>query len=238
MQGSPGRGRHRSAHTGRRRGKELGEALERRDGRGRRKEEKEGGTRPLCSSSPASVAAGACRHCCPGAESHPGVQDSACSSVCFPEGEHRAGAEPPARSSRLRCMFASCHCVPRGRRTMKMIHFRSSSIKSLSQEMKCTIRLLDDSEISCHIQVREALGEGSGVRLAGESPLRVGVRGQLCGTYPGALLESQISVPPPLEAGSSTQRWGHCSQQAPGERHLSPSPFGHALPALGCLCPG
>ncbi|KAF4019464.1 hypothetical protein G4228_011132 [Cervus hanglu yarkandensis] len=35
---------------------------------------------------------------------------------------------------------------------MKMIHFRSSSIKSLSQEMKCTIRLLDDSEISCHIQ--------------------------------------------------------------------------------------
>lgn len=37
-----------------------------------------------------------------------------------------------------------------------MIHFRSSSIKSLSQEMKCTIRLLDDSEISCHIQVRAA----------------------------------------------------------------------------------
>lgn len=37
---------------------------------------------------------------------------------------------------------------------MKMIHFRSSSTKSLSQEMKCTIRLLDDSEISCHIQVR------------------------------------------------------------------------------------
>ncbi|XP_036712530.1 FERM domain-containing protein 3 isoform X1 [Balaenoptera musculus] len=55
-------------------------------------------------------------------------------------------------------MFASCHCVPRGRRTMKMIHFRSSSIKSLSQEMKCTIRLLDDSEISCHIQ-RETKGQ-------------------------------------------------------------------------------
>ncbi|XP_077004717.1 uncharacterized protein LOC143673722 [Tamandua tetradactyla] len=35
---------------------------------------------------------------------------------------------------------------------MKRIHFRSSSIKSLSQEMKCTIRLLDDSEIFCHIQ--------------------------------------------------------------------------------------
>ncbi|ELR51117.1 FERM domain-containing protein 3, partial [Bos mutus] len=57
-------------------------------------------------------------------------------------------------------MFASCYCVPRGRRTMKMIHFRSSSIKSLSQEMKCTIRLLDDSEISCHIQVP---GRGSGL---------------------------------------------------------------------------
>lgn len=35
-----------------------------------------------------------------------------------------------------------------------MIHFRSSSIKSLNQEMKCTIRLLDDSEVSCNIQVR------------------------------------------------------------------------------------
>ncbi|XP_039731614.1 FERM domain-containing protein 3 isoform X2 [Pteropus medius] len=55
-------------------------------------------------------------------------------------------------------MFAFCRCVPRGRRTMKMIHFRSSSIKSLSQEMKCTIRLLDDSEISCHIQ-RETKGQ-------------------------------------------------------------------------------
>ncbi|XP_032979817.1 FERM domain-containing protein 3 [Rhinolophus ferrumequinum] len=55
-------------------------------------------------------------------------------------------------------MFASCHCVRRGRRTMKMIHFRSSSIKSLSQEMKCTIRLPDDSEISCHIQ-RETKGQ-------------------------------------------------------------------------------
>ncbi|XP_030423290.1 FERM domain-containing protein 3 isoform X2 [Gopherus evgoodei] len=50
-------------------------------------------------------------------------------------------------------MFAPCECMRRGgRRTMKMIRFRSSSIRSLSQEMKCTIRLLDDSEISCHIQ--------------------------------------------------------------------------------------
>ncbi|NP_001402748.1 FERM domain-containing protein 3 isoform 1 [Rattus norvegicus] len=55
-------------------------------------------------------------------------------------------------------MFASCHCAPRGRRTMKMIHFRSSSIKSLNQEMKCTIRLLDDSEVSCRIQ-RETKGQ-------------------------------------------------------------------------------
>ncbi|XP_005352716.1 FERM domain-containing protein 3 isoform X1 [Microtus ochrogaster] len=55
-------------------------------------------------------------------------------------------------------MFASCHCAPRDRGTMKMIHFRSSSIKSLNQEMKCTIRLLDDSEVSCHIQ-RETKGQ-------------------------------------------------------------------------------
>nr|XP_020668484.1 FERM domain-containing protein 3 isoform X1 [Pogona vitticeps] len=56
-------------------------------------------------------------------------------------------------------MFAPCECVRRGgRRTMKMIRFRSSSIRSLSQEMKCTIRLLDDSEISCHIQ-RETKGQ-------------------------------------------------------------------------------
>lgn len=82
----------------------------------------------------------------------------------------RAGAASPRASRllpRLPCMFASCHCVRRGRRTMKMIHFRSSSIKSLSQEMKCTIRLPDDSEISCHIQVREAR---RGAREAGYAP--------------------------------------------------------------------
>ncbi|XP_056370416.1 FERM domain-containing protein 3 isoform X2 [Oenanthe melanoleuca] len=39
-----------------------------------------------------------------------------------------------------------------------MIRFRSSSIRSLSAEMKCTVRLLDDSEISCHIQ-RETKGQ-------------------------------------------------------------------------------
>ena len=55
-----------------------------------------------------------------------------------------------------------------------MIHFRSSSIKSLSQEMKCTIRLLDDSEISCHIQVRAALGEGAGASAGGRE--RAGAR--------------------------------------------------------------
>lgn len=48
---------------------------------------------------------------------------------------------------------------------MKMIHFRSSSIKSLSQEMKCTIRLLDDSEISCHIQVLVVRGHLPGAGL-------------------------------------------------------------------------
>lgn len=75
-----------------------------------------------------------------------------------------------------------------------MIHFRSSSIKSLSQEMKCTIRLLDDSEISCHIQVP---GRGSGLRAGHgtRGPLRVGVRVE-ARNPPGGLLESQISLPP------------------------------------------
>ena len=34
-----------------------------------------------------------------------------------------------------------------------MLRFRSPSIRSLDQEVLCTIRLLDDSEISCSIQV-------------------------------------------------------------------------------------
>ncbi|XP_028658263.1 FERM domain-containing protein 3 isoform X2 [Erpetoichthys calabaricus] len=41
---------------------------------------------------------------------------------------------------------------------MKMLRFRSSSIRSLNQEIRCTIRLLDDSEISCCIQ-RETKGQ-------------------------------------------------------------------------------
>ncbi|NWR38734.1 FRMD3 protein, partial [Tachuris rubrigastra] len=45
-----------------------------------------------------------------------------------------------------------------GGRAAGMIRFRSSSIRSLSTEMKCTVRLLDDSEISCHIQ-RETKGQ-------------------------------------------------------------------------------
>nr|XP_008101466.1 PREDICTED: LOW QUALITY PROTEIN: FERM domain-containing protein 3 [Anolis carolinensis] len=56
-------------------------------------------------------------------------------------------------------MFSPCECVKvGGGRGMKMIRFRSSSIRSLSQEMKMTIRLLDDSEISCHIQ-KETKGQ-------------------------------------------------------------------------------
>ncbi|XP_072372758.1 FERM domain-containing protein 3 isoform X3 [Scyliorhinus torazame] len=35
---------------------------------------------------------------------------------------------------------------------MKMLRFRSSSIKSLSQEIQCTVRLLDDTELPCIIQ--------------------------------------------------------------------------------------
>nr|XP_033783344.1 FERM domain-containing protein 3 [Geotrypetes seraphini] len=45
----------------------------------------------------------------------------------------------------------SCECI-RGNRSIKMIRFRSSSVRSLTLEMKCTVRLLDDSEISCQIQ--------------------------------------------------------------------------------------
>ncbi|KAM4746562.1 FERM domain-containing protein 3 isoform 4-T4 [Anableps anableps] len=41
---------------------------------------------------------------------------------------------------------------------MKMLRFRSPSIRSLDQEVLCTIRLLDDSEISCTIQ-KETKGQ-------------------------------------------------------------------------------
>ncbi|XP_078531962.1 FERM domain-containing protein 3 [Lissotriton helveticus] len=52
----------------------------------------------------------------------------------------------------------SCECTKEKGATMKMIRFRSSSIKSLNLEMKCTVRLLDDSEIACNIQ-RETKGQ-------------------------------------------------------------------------------
>uniref|UniRef100_A0A8C4RGU6 FERM domain-containing protein 3 n=1 Tax=Erpetoichthys calabaricus TaxID=27687 RepID=A0A8C4RGU6_ERPCA len=51
-------------------------------------------------------------------------------------------------------MFSDCKMNGR----MKMLRFRSSSIRSLNQEIRCTIRLLDDSEISCCIQ-RETKGQ-------------------------------------------------------------------------------
>ncbi|KAF7668108.1 hypothetical protein LDENG_00029280 [Lucifuga dentata] len=41
---------------------------------------------------------------------------------------------------------------------MKMLRFRSPSIRSLDHEILCTIRLLDDSEISCSIQ-RDTKGQ-------------------------------------------------------------------------------
>uniref|UniRef100_A0A8C4NRQ0 FERM domain containing 3 n=1 Tax=Dicentrarchus labrax TaxID=13489 RepID=A0A8C4NRQ0_DICLA len=50
----------------------------------------------------------------------------------------------------------STHSLPRAR--MKMLRFRSPSIRSLDQEVLCTIRLLDDSEISCSIQ-RDTKGQ-------------------------------------------------------------------------------
>uniref|UniRef100_A0A669BFT3 FERM domain-containing protein 3 n=1 Tax=Oreochromis niloticus TaxID=8128 RepID=A0A669BFT3_ORENI len=50
----------------------------------------------------------------------------------------------------------STHSSPRAR--MKMLRFRSPSLRSLDQEILCTIRLLDDSEISCSIQ-RDTRGQ-------------------------------------------------------------------------------
>ncbi|XP_076847595.1 FERM domain-containing protein 3 [Brachyhypopomus gauderio] len=41
---------------------------------------------------------------------------------------------------------------------MKMLRFGSPSISSLNQEIRCTVRLLDDSEISCSIQ-RDTRGQ-------------------------------------------------------------------------------
>uniref|UniRef100_A0A3B3W1D9 FERM domain containing 3 n=1 Tax=Poecilia latipinna TaxID=48699 RepID=A0A3B3W1D9_9TELE len=58
----------------------------------------------------------------------------------------------------------TAHCIPTHRAetdtdpTMKMLRFRSPSIRSLDQEVLCTIRLLDDSEISCTIQ-KETKGQ-------------------------------------------------------------------------------
>uniref|UniRef100_A0A3P9Q0V5 FERM domain-containing protein 3 n=1 Tax=Poecilia reticulata TaxID=8081 RepID=A0A3P9Q0V5_POERE len=60
-------------------------------------------------------------------------------------------------------MFSSAHIVLMRAETdtdptMKMLRFRSPSIRSLDQEVLCTIRLLDDSEISCTIQ-KETKGQ-------------------------------------------------------------------------------
>uniref|UniRef100_A0A674MFX9 FERM domain-containing protein 3 n=1 Tax=Takifugu rubripes TaxID=31033 RepID=A0A674MFX9_TAKRU len=59
----------------------------------------------------------------------------------------------------------SIHCPPKKRdpkerriHVMKMLRFRSPSNRSLDQEVLCTIRLLDDSEISCSIQ-RDTKGQ-------------------------------------------------------------------------------
>lgn len=86
---------------------------------------------------------------------------------------------------------------------MKMIRFRSSSIRSLSQEMKCTIRLLDDSEISCHIQVplpgrREAIASLPSLRA---QPSACPVR--LLGREEDAAARRPLPRAPSASAGSS-----------------------------------
>ncbi|KAM5194738.1 FERM domain-containing protein 3 [Mantella aurantiaca] len=50
-----------------------------------------------------------------------------------------------------------CQCT-HDKGTMKMIRLRTASMRSLTLEMKCTIRLLDDTEISCTIQ-KETKGQ-------------------------------------------------------------------------------
>ncbi|XP_053323027.1 FERM domain-containing protein 3 isoform X1 [Spea bombifrons] len=50
-----------------------------------------------------------------------------------------------------------CQCT-KEKGTMKMIRLRTASMRSLNLEMKCTVRLLDDSEISCSIQ-RDTKGQ-------------------------------------------------------------------------------
>lgn len=101
--GSRDRGRHRSARPV---VEEAGKGGARR-GRGGSGESGGGGgggrDLPAALGSPASVAAGAGRHCRPGAEWHPGVQHGACSSVCVTQGERRAGPSlqlaPPGRGA-------------------------------------------------------------------------------------------------------------------------------------------
>lgn len=56
----------------------------------------------------------------------------------------------------MRVCSADMRSWNRADRRMKMLRFRSPSIRSLDQEVLCTIRLLDDSEISCSIQVGES----------------------------------------------------------------------------------
>lgn len=63
-----------------------------------------------------------------------------------------ASPPPSVCSGRgFRCLTWGAETEPN--RRMKMLRFRSPSIRSLDQEVLCTIRLLDDSEISCSIQV-------------------------------------------------------------------------------------
>ncbi|KAM9331177.1 FERM domain-containing protein 3 [Gastrophryne carolinensis] len=51
-----------------------------------------------------------------------------------------------------------CQCAQHRSGTMKMIRIRSASMRSLNLDMKCTVRLLDDTDISCTIQ-KETKGQ-------------------------------------------------------------------------------
>lgn len=90
-----------------------------------------------------------------------------------------------------------------------MIRFRSSSIRSLSPEMKCTVRLLDDSDISCHIQVPPGTERGGSarVRIGSAAPGRGCVPGPGGGSAPRA-----AAGPPPRPAPRTCGAVGVCGR--------------------------
>lgn len=106
--------------------------------------------------------------CCIHPFSYPSIIHPSPHPLINSQGRHKGWQDPTERRMHV-CVSLPCLCVcsvrgstdmrswDRPDRRMKMLRFRSPSIRSLDQEVLCTIRLLDDSEISCSIQVNESL---------------------------------------------------------------------------------